>query len=213
MRYMDSRGTNPTRCGSASDNAFTDVFPTLHRFLGYRGSQTKYLISDVRYGLPDSMRSTQVKKHDVVAVFTLCFPSTIERKWRVASGASCNAVSTAPELNTTTHSYRQKKLSSCHQPQRHGKRHKRGAQTQINSTQTIRRNAIKQSKCRNTNLAAHLPKTSRTEQGRDDHVRLRRGPNKTSSSTVVAKNTDRNIPRNVSGQAFGAQSLVNSCFC
>ena len=52
MQYVDSRGTNPTRCGNASDNTLFDIFPTLCRFLGYRGAQTKYLISDVRYGLP-----------------------------------------------------------------------------------------------------------------------------------------------------------------
>ena len=37
-------------------------------------------------------------------------------------------------------------------------------------------------------------------------------PQQTSSITAFAKNTDRNIPRNVSGQALGAQRLVNSRF-
>ena len=103
MQYMDSRGTNSTRCGNASDNTFIDICSTLYRFLGYRGAQTKYFISDVRYGLHDSMRSTQVKKHDVVSVFTLWLSSTIEREWRVATSASCNAVSTAPTWATPQH--------------------------------------------------------------------------------------------------------------
>ena len=184
MKNIYSRGTNPTGAGNARDETLIDMFPCLYRFLRNLGFSAKYLISDVSYVLPTTWSSCMSRNMRLSPVFTLWFSSTIERKWRVVSSASSNAIW---KRATPQHSPTGKKKCA---PVINLSGRERGTNVQHRRTSTAHK------------LFGGMPSNNRSVATPTSQPIC---PSRHAQSTAFAKKTDRNIPRNVAGQALGAQ--------